>query len=441
MSNSAGPMRVTSPTLHATILFTIAVFLIVLAMAFIFKIEVVARGQGRVVPIDRVQVIQPEYSGRIEAIHIRNGSQVERGDILVELDPTNAMAELQTITEERDRLVIENARIDALLNLLSEDIQQKVAPEEIQGSFEIPMGLSASPFLSRQRELLKAEVADIQAALAQIDAREYALRKSEEVTSANIDRVASALETQTERLSISERLLQQGATSKTSFLDVQQGFTDLEREREVYLRQLEQKISERAALDSERRRILADARSARLDRKAQIDARLATLSETEHAARKRVGATKLRAPLAGVVDQLQVYTLGGVAEAGAELMRIVPDSSSMEFEALFSNQDIGFMAIGQKANIRLDAYPSERFGLVPGHVADIAADSTEISVGEWGYVVRIIPEDAFIQISGKSLPLRPGMTATIDVTTENRRIISYFFAPILRTIENALGER
>ncbi len=124
-------------------------------------------------------------------------------------------------------------------------------------------------------------------------------------------------------------------------------------------------------------------------------------------------------------------------EAGAELLRIVPDSSSVEFDALFSNQDIGFMAIGQKANIRLDAYPSERFG----HVADMAADSTEISDGKWGYVVRIFPEAGFIQIGGKRLPLRPGMTATIDVTTENRRIISYFFAPILRTIENALGER
>jgi len=99
------------------------------------------------------------------------------------------------------------------------------------------------------------------------------------------------------------------------------------------------------------------------------------------------------------------------------------------------------MAIGQKANIRLDAYPSERFGLVAGHVADMAADSTEISDGKWGYVVRISPEAGFIQIGSKSLPLRPGMTATIDVTTENRRIISYFFAPILRTIENALGER
>lgn len=441
MSISAEPMEISSPTLHATILFTIVVFVAVIVISFIFKIEVVARGEGRIVPIDRVQVIQPEYSGRIEAIHVRNGSRVGKGDMLIELDPTDALADLQTITGERDRLIIESARIDALLALLGETMGKTIPTEDIQRRFEIPSDLSASPFVTWQTELLEAEVIDIQAALAQIDARENALRRSEEVTNANINRLESALKTQAERLSISERLLQQGTTSRTVFLDVQQGFTDLERERDVYFRQLEQKVSERTVLDSERRRLLADARSTRLDRKSQINARLATLSETERAARKRMDATKLRAPLSGTVDQLQVYTLSGVAEAGAELMRIVPDSSSMEFEALFSNQDIGFLAIGQKANIRLDAFPSERFGLVPGLVTDLAADSTEISDGNWGYKVRVSPKNRFIHIGGKNLPLRPGMTATIDVTTENRRVISYFFAPIIRTIDNALGER
>ncbi len=441
MSNSAETMKITSPTLHATIFFTIAVFSIVIVMSFIFKVEVVARGQGRVVPIDRVQIVQPEYSGRIIAINIRNGSRVVKGDVLIELDPTDATADLQTITEERDRLIIENARIDALLALLGDDIQHSAVSEEIQLSFQIRADLSTTLYAARQRKLLEAEVADIRAAFTQIDAQENALRRSEDVTNANIIRVETALKTQAERLSISERLLQQGATSRAAFLDVQQGFTDLERERDVYQRQLEQKIAERSALGSERRRILAGARTTRLDRKSLIDARLATLLEAERTARKRLSAARLLAPLTGTVDQLQVYTLGGIAETGAELLRIVPDSTSVEFEALFSTQDIGFMAIGQKANIRLDAYPSERFGLVLGRVADLAADSTEISEGKWAYVVRVVPENGHIQIGNRSMPLRPGMTATIDVTTDNRRIIGYFFAPILRTIENALGER
>jgi hemolysin D len=74
-------------------------------------------------------------------------------------------------------------------------------------------------------------------------------------------------------------------------------------------------------------------------------------------------------------------------------------------------------------------------------VSDIAADSTETAEGQWGYVVRVTPDQAFIQAAEDQFPLRPGMTATIDVTTDTRRLISYFFAPIVRTIQDAMGER
>ena len=86
MTTYPEPMKITSPTLHATILFTISVFVAILAMSFLFKFEVVARGEGRIVPISRVQVVQPEFAGRIVAIHVRNGMTVDEGNILVELD-------------------------------------------------------------------------------------------------------------------------------------------------------------------------------------------------------------------------------------------------------------------------------------------------------------------------------------------------------------------
>ncbi|MCY4179143.1 MAG: biotin/lipoyl-binding protein, partial [Litoreibacter sp.] len=104
MTTYAEPMKVTSPTLHATIWFTMAVFVAILVMSFIFKVEVVATGEGRVVPVSRVQLVQTEFAGQITAIHVRNGDAVERGDILLELNQTDAQADLGTITAEADRL-------------------------------------------------------------------------------------------------------------------------------------------------------------------------------------------------------------------------------------------------------------------------------------------------------------------------------------------------
>lgn len=441
MSAYVEPMKVTSPTLHASIWFTMAVFVAILVMSFIFKVEVVATGEGRIVPVSRVQIVQTEFPGQITAIRVRNGDTVEQGDVLLELDQTDAQAELGMITAETDRLLIEKARLETLNTGLTTLPLSEADLDQYLTSFKAPDRLGDHPFVQEQRRLLSAQLTDLQTAFAQIDARETANRRSEDVTNANIERIAAAAEIQAERFAIAQTLVEQGTTSRAAFLDAQQALAELERERDVYLRELDQKIAERNALNTERQRIIAERRSAVLDRVSQIDARLATLSEQQQAAQRRLSAATLRAPASGIVDQLSVFTIGGIAETGGELMRIVPTTADIEIEATFSNQDIGFMRVDQQANIGLHAYPSERFGFLTGSVSDIAADSTEIAANQWGFVVRIKPDATFIEAGDDKFSIRPGMTASINVTTDERRIISYFFAPIVDTIQDALGER
>ncbi|MGM0824049.1 MAG: HlyD family type I secretion periplasmic adaptor subunit [Pseudomonadota bacterium] len=435
------PMRIRSPTLHGTIFFTVLVFAIILFMSFVLKIEVVAKGEGRVLPISRVQVVQPEFSGRITAIHIKNGDSVEKGDVLVEFDPTEALTELGTIQAEEDRLRIEMARIDAMVDALDLDPSTPDFIDQSLGGFNLPSDLAEHVFAEEQHKLLLAEVNDLLTSLEQVGAREETTRRSESVTNANIARVNAILEIQSERLQAIEQLVQRGAASQSDLLDVQEGVTRLESDRKIYQGELAQKAAERMTLQSERRRIKTDLRSTLLDRRAEIDTRLATLSEKERAATRRVEATTLEAPTSGVIDQQKVFTIGGIAESGAELLRIVPTDAEVEVEGTFSNQAIGFMKVGQQAKIRLSAYPSERFGFIEGVVSDIAADSSESKEGEWHYIVRIQPEENHLEMGGESLYLRPGMTAKVDAITDHRRIISYFFAPIVEAIQNSLGER
>ncbi|MEL6642229.1 MAG: HlyD family type I secretion periplasmic adaptor subunit [Pseudomonadota bacterium] len=441
MTIYAEPMKITSPTLHATIWFTMSVFVAILVMSFVFKVEVVAQGQGRVVPLSRVQVVQPEFAGRITGIHVRNGDAVIKGDILLELDPTEALTELGTIRAESDRLEIELARIAAMVSALLGDVSDPGFADVTLGTFAVPASLAGHPFATEQRDLLHADVIDLRAAFAQIAAREAASKKSEDVTQARIAQAETTLAIQRERFAMAETLLQQGTTSRANFMEAEQAMAELEQEREVYLRELDQKVAERQALVTERRRFVSEMRSNLLKRRSEIDTRLATLAQEDQAAHRRLAATTLTAPASGIVDQMTVFTVGGVADAGAELMRIVPTDVEVEIESTFSNQDIGFMDIGQPANIGLDAFPSERFGFVTGRVVDIAADSAEIEKGQWGYTVRVAPDDTLLASGEESFAFRPGMTATVNVTTDERRLISYFFAPIVQTIQGALGER
>ena len=130
-----------------------------------------------------------------------------------------------------------------------------------------------------------------------------------------------------------------------------------------------------------------------------------------------------------------------MARDGEQLLRVVPEDQDVEIEAIFTNNDIGFVEIGQQANINLDAYSSERFGFVTGVVSDVAADSTEAAEGVWAFEVRITPEGSKLTNGSEQFTLRPGMTATVDIITDKRRVISYFFAPLVDTFQAALGER
>lgn len=441
MTASAESIKITSPTLHVTIWFTISVFVAIVIMACTFKVEVVARGQGKVVPISRVQIVQPEFDGKITAIHVRNGSKVRQGEILIELDTTDAEAELNTITAEMTRLQIERARITALVSGIDgSDIQADTFSAATLRSFA-ESAETVHDFYSEQSRLLSAEIDDVQAAMSKIAARVTANYHSFAVTQANIKRIEAAIAIQTERLEAAQRLLDRGTSSRSAFLDVQEAFTALEKEREVYLHELEQKHSQEAALFAERRSILTAQRNQLLQRRSEIEARLATLEEQLRTAERRVTVAQLTAPMDGVIDQLEIFTIGAVAKGGERLLRVVPEDQDVEIEAIFTNNDIGFVQNGQQANINLDAYPSERFGFVTGVVSDVAADSTEATEGVWVFEVRIAPENNKLTNGSEQFALRPGMTATVDITTAKRRIASYFFAPIVKVIESSLGER
>jgi hemolysin D len=441
MTAASEPIKITSPTLHASIWFTIFVFATIVVMACIFKVEVVAQGQGKVVPVSRVQVVQPEFDGKITAIHVRNGSEVRQGEVLIELDTTDAEAELNTITAEMARLRIERARIAALVSGIDgSDIQYETFAADTIHSFAENTD-SGHDFYAEQSRLLSAEIDDLQAAMSQIAARITANDQSVLVTQANIERIEAAIAIQTERLEVAQGLLDRGASSRSIFLDVQEAFTALEKEHEVYLRELDQKRSQETTLLAEQRSIITAQRNQLPQRRSEIEARLATLDEQLRTAERRVIAAQLTAPMDGVVDQLDVFTIGAVARGGEQILRVVPEDQDVEIEAIFTNNDIGFVEVGQQANISLDAYPSERFGFVTGTVSDVAADSTEAPEGVWAFEVRITPAVSMLTNGSEQFTLRPGMTAAVDITTDKRRLISYFFAPVVSVVQSALGER
>lgn len=401
--------RAGSPTLHLTALLLVATFAVALVLSIVLKVEITARGTGRIVPMTRVQVIQPEFAGRITGIHVRNGHHVEKGTLLVAFDPTEAAASVHALERELDQLMIERTRIKTLLGFIertadgaSPDVKQVLARFA-----EDHAGLDDSAYFVEQRALMAAEIAELQDGLAQIASQREVNTKAQAVVHANIARIEAAIAMQSERLRMSEQLRERGTTSQSAHLDVLEAFVALEKQIDVQRRELDEKASQNLALDTERQQLLSTLRSRHTQRRAEIESRMLAAKEELRVAERRLAGTKLVAPVEGIVDRLKVHTIGGVAQTGDELMRIVPANGGVEVEAIFSNADIGFLARQQQATVNLDAFPAERFGFVKGKVVDVSADATELDAEKWGFVVRITLDAFYLEPPPLPAPATP----------------------------------
>lgn len=437
MNRDGAPQRLVSPTLHLSVGLLVTTFASAIAASFLLRVDVVARGQGRIVPLDRVQVIQSEYRGRISSINVQDGHEVARGDILITLDATEAETEINTLDAEITRLRFERRRREAFLSWMDMPEETRPIPKVMQ----LAGLMDFEPLMREQDRLLASDAETLHAALEQMDSRITTTRHALQVIEADQGRIDAAMESQAERETIAQDLLDRGVSSRASYLDVVDVMRDLRAQREVLSRQLERTTSEIDAIAAERRSLVSARRNETLQRLFEIDARLVHLEESRRAAQRRLDAVHLRAPVDGIVTALATHTVGGVIEGGEDILQLVPSAGPVEIEAVFPNADAGFLKPGQLAKIALDPYPSERFGHLAATVVDISADSVPVEGGAYGYVVRLKANAESLEKGGTSLALRPGMTAEVGVTTDERRLIEYFLSPITEVIQESLGER
>ena len=186
------------------------------------------------------------------------------------------------------------------------------------------------------------------------------------------------------------------------------------------------------------------------------------LTEDLIKARQRSKLQVLTAPVEGTIQQLAVHTIGGVVTPAQALLVVVPAESHLEIEAMVSNHDIGFVHVGQDAEIKIDTFNFTHYGLIHGKVVSLSQDaiardkpqdkSTVTSQGattdtsepkgqELVYSARIALERTQMQIDENLVNLSPGMAVTVEIKTGSRTMISYLLSPLIRYRQDSLRER
>ena len=324
-------------------------------------IDIVASASGKIIPSGRTKVIQPFETGVVRAIRVRDGEHVNAGDVLIELDPTMNEAERNHLQSDLISAELDVARLTAAL---SEDADPVA-------SFHPPEGASAA-LAATQRQFLTQQIEEHRAKLAALDGQKAQKQAELDTIMATVQKLKSVLPILQQRVEIREILYSHSTGSKANYLELYQ--TLVETQQELAVQQSRSREAEAAltAITETRAQTAAEFRRTLSGELVEAQRKAAGLSEDLIKATERTQLQVLTAPVDGTVQQLAVHTVGGVVTPAQSLLAVVPDDSHLEIEALVSNRDIGFIHVGQEAEIKVDTFNFTRYGLIHGRVLSVS---------------------------------------------------------------------
>lgn len=417
-----------------TILYAIVLlFAIAVLWATFGKIDIVAVAQGKVIPSERVKIVQPLETAVIELIHVEEGQAVKAGDPLITLNTNMTEADVRRFRQQWRGTALKRIRLTALASWFANG-----GGDSLSLDSENP---ELIPHLADQQALLSQEVAELRASLENIEQESERLLAEQQMVNAEARKNRQLLEVLNERVAAYDRLQQTGTGSRMDYLEVKQEQIEVEQNVSVQLARINQLKSSIQANNSKRDMMISERYKLTLQELQELAVQEATLREELLKAEQRSSNYLLKAPIDGTVQELAVTTIGGVVTPAQEIMKIVPENSAVEVEARFLNKDIGFIHPGQLAEIKVDTFNFTKYGVVDAELSDISGDAIQDEQLGLVYRARLIPSEPTLQVGEKLVNLAPGMTVTAEVKTGQRRVIEFFLSPLLRYKQESLGER
>lgn len=433
-----------SPGLHYLLLALCALFTVALAWSMIGKVDVIATASGKVIPTGNVKLIQPIELGYVRAIHVHNGQHVAAGQLLVELDSTLAGADADAASSGLLTAQVTGARNAALLAHLEGRSAQFIAPPGT------PPEIAAT-----QAQFIRTAIAEFEGERASLYQRRAQHQADLAAAEAEIAKLERTLPLVDQQLAARKELAERGYFSRLKLLEYEQlrvehlQNLEVQRANAARARAL---IGETEAQIAQLRGTFGRTAVASLS-ESQDKSGIAREEVTKSARRREF--QQLKAPVAGIVQQLAISTIGGVVQPAQALMVIVPDGAPAVVEANILNRDIGFVRVGQPVRVKLEAFPFTDYGTVPGVVETISRDAIDTSQpnspqrDEKGrpiqqglvYAAHIRLLHRSIRVGERDQLIGPGLAIQAEIITGRRRIIQYLLSPLAETLDEAGRER
>jgi len=417
--------------LHALLALIVAA----LAAVALGRVDVVAVAEGRLVPRTLLKIVQPAEAGVVREILVEEGAAVVAGQLLLRLDSRLAEADVRLLRHEVVARSLQLRRIAAELA----DAPLAAHPGDPHEAYEQALAQYRANRAAHDDQVAQAGAAVARLAQELAAAREVERKLARTVpmaqsVSARFDRLreegfvseVAALDRERERVEREQDLAAQAHTVRALDAALAQAQRQLEGTRSAYRRSL---TAERAEALAQQARVREE-----LDKQ---------LTRREH--------VELAAPEAGVVKDLATRTAGTVVAAGTVLVTLVPAGDPIEAEVLVRNDDAGFVRTGQRAEVKVAAFPFQKYGMVAGEVLRVGPDAVESpsqvprGAGEAAlpatYRARLALASGSLPFEGERLALAPGMAVHAEIHLGRRPLLDYLLGPVQKAWHEAARER
>ena len=397
-------------------------FLILLLWSMIAQVDEVTKGQGKVIPSSKLQLIQASDPSTIRELLVRSGQRVHRGELLARLDNTESSSQLGQIQAETESLAARSSRLES-------------EGTGIGGACAGTDCGSEAALKSVRQSALRSKVAALNATADQ-------RRRDGSEAQATINSLQGSLAIALRQVSMLEPLAAKNIVPQTELLDKRKEVNDLQGR----IAAAREQQGRAAAAVREAQAQAAEAgfsfRQDALNEASQVNQKIAVNEQSLRGARGKLDRTELRSPVDGVVNDVQVTTIGGFVQAGQKVMEVVPMGEKLLVETRVKPSDIAFIKVGDKALVKVTAYDFSTYGGLDGRVVQVSADSVYDDKEREAYFTVIVETGrSYLMSQGRMLPITPGMMTDTQIITGRKSVLSYLLKPMLKARSEALRER
>ena len=419
--------------------------MVLIAWAAFGELDIVASSEGRLVPKTLIKIVQPAEPGIVSQFLVNEGDHVRAGQVLARLDTTLTAADKTGVASDLSTQRLQERRLQAEL---SEQAMLADAGEDAQAFLRVQ-----HQYLAHRKAYLDAVEQERALLLKAEHERRSALeiRRKLEQTLPTYQKAADAY----------ARLEEDGYISNLGAAEKQRDYLEKSRDLDAQRSTVAALDATIAAQQQRIRQLQSNYRSDLQKELADVRARIAQLHPALEKTRYKESLMSLHAPQDGVIKDLATTTVGAVVQPGTVLLTLVPEGEPLYADISVRNEDIGFTQVGQTAQIKLAAYPFQKYGMLSGTVIHLSADAAAAGKQDGGrsglsspgsdsgaapnvafYKARVeLDRQALRSPTGKELALTPGMQVVAEINQGKRTVLEYLLSPVGKAIREAGRER